>query len=115
MPLKVHVFPYSSRKQTKAAGFKDSVDPKIIKERCIRLEANARKIRIKLMRKFINKKLPVLIEGKAKDFPDFLEGLTDNYLQVKLPFKPNLNNQIVNARIKGVLSDKLIGEYIDNS
>lgn len=114
MPLKVHVFPYSSRRQTKAAGFKNPVDPKIIKDRCIRLQAHVRKIRIKFMRKFINKKLSVLIEGQTKDYPDFFEGLTDNYLKVALPFKPDLNNQIVNARIKCVLGDKLIGEYIDN-
>ncbi|MDD5465455.1 MAG: MiaB/RimO family radical SAM methylthiotransferase [Candidatus Omnitrophica bacterium] len=114
-PLKVHIFPYSRRPGTKAADFNGLVDPKIINLRCRRLGKIARQCQIDFMRKFIAKKAAVLIEGRAKDDPDFLQGLTDNYLPVRLPFGPDLKNKIVNARINRILKDDFIGEYIDNS
>ncbi len=114
-PLKVHIFPYSSRPGTRAADFNGLVGPKIINLRCQRLEETAKLCRMNFMRKFVAKKAAVLIEGRAKDNPDFLEGLTDNYLQVRLPFKPDLKNKIINVRIIRILKDNFIGEYIDNS
>lgn len=113
-PLKVHIFPYSSRPGTKAADFNGLVDPKIINLRCERLGAIAKQCRMNFMRKFVAKKAAVLIEGRVKDNPDFLEGLTDNYLPVKLPFKPDLKNKIVNIRINRIFKDSFIGEYVDN-
>ncbi len=113
-PLKVHIFPYSRRPGTKAAGFSERVDPLTIRERCRKLEEVTKQIRLSFMRKFITKKLSVLVESRTKDNFKFLEGLTDNYLQVKLPFKPDLKNKIVLARIKRMVKDNFIGEYIDN-
>jgi len=113
-PLKVHIFPYSSRPGTKAADFNGLVDPKIINLRCARLGKIAWQCQIDFMRKFLAKKAAVLIEGRAKDNPAFLEGLTENYLPVRLPFKPDLKNKIINVRIKRILKDYFIGEYIDN-
>ena len=114
MPLKVHIFPYSSRPQTKAAKFKGLVNPKIIRLRCNQLAAVAQECRKKFMQKFINHKVDVLIEGKVKGNSGLLEGLTDNYLKVKLPFKPDLNNLIVRARLKSMRGDGFVGEYVDN-
>ncbi len=113
-PLKVHIFPYSNRPGTKAADFSGLVDPKIINLRCARLRKIAKQCQVNFMRKFVAKNAVVLIEGRAKDNPSFLEGLTDNYLQVRLPFKPDLKNTIVNVRISRILEDYFIGEDIDN-
>ncbi len=113
-PLKVHIFPYSSRPGTKAADFNGLVDPKIINLRCQRLGKIAKQCQMNFMRKFVAKKSAVLIEGRAKDNPNFLEGLTDNYLPVRLPFKPDLKNTIANVRISRILEDYFIGEDIDN-
>jgi len=114
-PLKVHIFPYSSRPGTRAADFNGLVDPKNINLRCQRLGKIAKQCQMNFMRKFVTKKAAVLIEGRAKDNPGFLEGLTDNYLPVRLPFKPDLKNKLVNARMNRILKDSFIGEYIDNS
>ncbi|MDO8489614.1 MAG: MiaB/RimO family radical SAM methylthiotransferase, partial [Candidatus Omnitrophota bacterium] len=112
--LKVHIFPYSSRPGTKAVSFSGTVVPSIIRSRCRKMEEIAKKSQLSFMRKFIDKKMPVLIEATAKDNPDFLEGLTDNYLQVRLPFRPGLKNKVVLARCKRVIGGNFIGEYIDN-
>ncbi len=130
MPLKVHSFPYSRRPGTKAENFNGLVDPKIIHMRSDRLVEVAKGCREKFMQKFLGKNIEVLIEDKAKsednglasngqshghkDGCRQLEGLTDNYLKVKLPFKPDLGNLIVRARLKSIRQDSFIGEYVDN-
>ncbi len=115
MPLKTHIFPYSSRPGTKAAGFGKLVGPEIIRLRCKRLERVAKESQEKFMKEFAAKKVSVLIEGNPKDNPGLLEGLTDNYLKVRLPNKPGLKNKIVQVRLKSIFEDGFNGEYIDNS
>lgn len=112
-PLKAHIFPYSSRPGTKAADFKGSVNPGIIKNRCARLEELSKEYRNNFMRKFIGKTVNVLIEGKSKDNTDNLEGLTDNYLPVRLRFRLGLKNKIVRARLKSISGDSFIAEFVD--
>lgn len=114
LPLNAHIFPYSRRPGTKAASFSGSVSPEIINLRCKRLKNVASSCRDKFMRKFIGKEFNVLIEGNAKDCPGFLEGLTDNYLKVKMPFGPNLKNKMARVKLKRISGDNFIGEYIDN-
>ncbi|MFA5093433.1 MAG: MiaB/RimO family radical SAM methylthiotransferase [Candidatus Omnitrophota bacterium] len=114
-PLKVHIFPYSRRPGTKAAGFRDLVDPLIIKQRCAALYKLTNIVRDKLMRQFVGKQFCLLIESISKDAPGFLEGLTDNYLLVRLPFKAGLCNKIVQFKIVRAKKGIFYGEYIDNS
>lgn len=114
LPLKVHIFPYSIRPGTKAAKFCGSVDAKTINARCAKLEEVSRECRDKFMRGFIGKKALVLIEGACKGETGFLDGLTDNYLKVRLAFKPKLRNEIVRVKLKRISGDSFFGEYIDN-
>jgi threonylcarbamoyladenosine tRNA methylthiotransferase MtaB len=114
MPLKVHIFPYSSRPQTRAAKFKGLVNPEIIRRRCEKIAQVDKECRKKFMRMFLEKNTQVLIEDAVKDDAYFLEGLTDNYLKVRLPFRPYLKNVIVPAKLKSVRQDSFIGEYVDN-
>ncbi|MCX5699023.1 MAG: MiaB/RimO family radical SAM methylthiotransferase [Candidatus Omnitrophica bacterium] len=113
-PLKVHIFGYSIRPGTKAENFSGLVNPGIIRRRCNKLAEVARECREKFMREFLGRNTQVLIEDEVKGNPSFLEGLTDNYLKVRLPFRPHLKNVIVPARLKSIRGDSLIGEYVDN-
>ena len=114
VPLKVHIFGYSERPGTKAAEFEGRVNSKIIRQRCDKLAAVAQECGKKFRQKFLGGNAQVLIEDEVKGSPFFLEGLTDNYLKVRLPFAPNLKNAIVQARLKSIRGDSLIGEYVDN-
>jgi len=115
MPLKAHIFPYSGRPGTLAANFKGLVDPELISDRCKRLENVAKECRNIFMQDFIGKKALVLIECAVKDDANFIEGLTDNYFKVRLPFKPGLKNKIVKASLKRIVGSNFTGEYVDNS
>jgi threonylcarbamoyladenosine tRNA methylthiotransferase MtaB len=112
-PLKVHIFPYSIRTQTKAAEFPGVVNSRIIRQRCDKLAESARECRKKIMQGFLDKNTQILIENEIKGNPVFWEGLTDNYLKVRLPFRPKQKNAIVNVRLKSLRGDSFIGEYID--
>ena len=114
LPLKVHIFPYSSRPLTKAAGFDGQVDLQVARQRCLKLNAVAKECRQKFMQRFSGTKTKVLIEGRDKRNPRFLEGLTDNYLPVRLPFRPGLKNKIVPVLLKSIRQDAFFGEYVDN-
>jgi len=108
IPLKAHIFPYSSRPQTKAAGFKEAVDPRVIRLRCDKLAKVAGECRKEVMRGFIGSTAEVLIENESGEC---LEGLTDNYLPVKLPYRPELKNTIVKVRLNKMGEDVFLGGY----
>ena len=114
IPLKVHIFPYSSRPGTKAANFKESLDSKIINYRCSRLENVARICKEKSMQMHLDtvtRGADVLIEDRVKDNFNILEGLTDNYFKVRLPFKPGLKNKMVRVKLKRIVGDSFIGVF----
>ncbi len=113
-PLKTHIFPYSMRPGTKAAKFGRLVDSKTVNQRCAKLERISAECRDRFMRGFSGKKALVLIEGICKDNPGYLEGLTDNYLKVRLKFKPGLKNALIRVKLRNILGDSFVGEYIDN-
>jgi threonylcarbamoyladenosine tRNA methylthiotransferase MtaB len=115
LPLKTHIFPYSSRPGTKAAKFNNLIDAKEIKARCAALEAIAKDCRNRFMSKFIGRKVLVLIEGMVKDKAICLEGLSDNYLKVRLAARSGLENKIVQVELKRILGENFLGEFVDNS
>jgi len=99
MPLKVHIFPYSARPTTAAAGFKEKVKIEVIKERIKRLEKLADSCSLQYRKKFSGKIMPVLIEGQVKNKLDFWQGYTDNYIKVILKSRADLKNCIQSIRL----------------
>lgn len=80
---KTHVFKYSPREGTPAYSFKDQVPPEIKEERSnMLLELNIINEQ-KFIDKFIGQKLGVLFEQEVKGMDGYIEGYTDNYINVK--------------------------------
>jgi len=79
---KIHVFPYSSRKNTPAAKFPNQVPESIKKERARRLIELSTDLEKEYMAKNQGKTMEVLIETTEDGFS---YGHTSNYLHVKLP------------------------------
>ena len=77
---KIHVFPYSKRKGTKAAVMNEQVDERIKKERVKKIIALSEELEKKYMYEFLNKEVTFLPET-YKD--GYLFGHTSNYLLVK--------------------------------
>lgn len=84
---KVHMFPYSERKRTKAATYPDKVSPEVISERKQRLLRLAEKVSFDLRHQFIGKVMTVLLENDETTMPGYIGGHTSNFLQVFVPKK----------------------------
>mgnify|MGYP002625083886 CR=1 FL=1 len=107
---KLHVFPYSRRKGTKADLMENQIDEKIKKQRVKTLIELSKELEIKYMNKFINKELIFIPEIK-KD--GYLIGHTSNYLQVKIDGNEELLGKDVKVMLKEVNYPYIVGIKID--
>lgn len=107
---KVHIFPFSPRKGTKASAFKDKVAPGEIKKRVTELESAAGEAALHCKIQMVGKTKEVLVEDKS-DGP-YLNGFTDNYQPVVFQGDELLKNSFVNVSIEGALKDILLGSKL---
>lgn len=106
---KVHVFPYSVRKGTRAESFSSHIDKKIKEERSRLMSQTAEEIRFDFFRKQIGKKYSVLFETKDKD--GYYCGHTANYIPVKAKFSEEMCHRTADVVIKEVCEDDFcVGE-----
>ena len=88
-----HIFPYSSRQGTKAAAMSDSVRDPDKKERAHRLIRLGEQKMAEFARNMVGQQNQVLFERLDRD--GYYDGLTTNYVRVKLKCERDLTNQIV--------------------
>jgi len=81
---KIHVFPFSRRKNTKADVMDNQIDNNIKKIRSNKLIELSKQLEIEYLNKFINKKLDVIFESKEKGY---YIGHSSNYILVKTKYK----------------------------
>jgi threonylcarbamoyladenosine tRNA methylthiotransferase MtaB len=108
-PLRVHIFPYSSRQGTIAHGFDTELTPDIIKGRVSLLKNEALKSSGAFRRRFLNRKTDVLIEERCKDRPGFWQGYAGNYIRVLVRSSRDLSNQLLKVELKKIDGDCMIG------
>jgi threonylcarbamoyladenosine tRNA methylthiotransferase MtaB len=97
----LHVFPYSERPGTVASRLPDKVDERVKKKRGEILRKLGREKRNAFARRFVGKKLSVLIEDKKDKDTGFMRGFSDNYIPVVIE---NGNSSLVN-RVLNVIPD----------
>ena len=106
----LHVFTYSERPHTPAAGLEGYVEPRVRAERSEKLRAlSARKKRL-FYESFQGMIVNVLFEENRK--PGCLTGLSEEYVRVVVPSTEDLRNQIVPVRVTGVHEDECVGEAL---
>ena len=105
----LHVFPFSARPGTKAAGLPDKVNAGIIKNRCERMRILGKEKRMKFYRAFMKQVIPILIETKREASTNFLKGISSNYLPVLIDAGDHLKNKIVDVKIQKLEGLKLFG------
>ncbi|MCI8365101.1 MAG: tRNA (N(6)-L-threonylcarbamoyladenosine(37)-C(2))-methylthiotransferase MtaB [Eubacterium sp.] len=82
----VHVFSYSVRGGTKAAGMKDQVPPEVKHRRSEMLMADARQGKMKFEEWFIGREEKILFEEiRSIDGKEYLTGHNERYVMVKIP------------------------------
>lgn len=106
---KIHVFPYSKRRGTKAVDM-PQVQDSIKKTRAIDLINVSNILELDYANKFIGKTLDVLIEKKIDD--EYMVGHTTNYLQVIVNLDEKYLKKNVKVLIEKVSSEKVYGKVI---
>jgi len=90
----LHVFPYSERPGTVASGLPGRVDEAVKRRRGEILRKLGKEKRNSFTRRFIGKKLEVLVEDKKDKDTGFMKGFSDNYIPVVIE---NGNSSLVNS------------------
>ncbi|MCK5433693.1 MAG: tRNA (N(6)-L-threonylcarbamoyladenosine(37)-C(2))-methylthiotransferase MtaB, partial [Dehalococcoidales bacterium] len=97
----IHVFPYSLRPETAAAGMPEQVEDKIKQERNQRMLELSRSSRRKFYEQFLGQTMPVLWEKETSPGNGIYSGLTGNYIRVLAHSGKLLNNEIVPVKLIG--------------
>ena len=105
---KIHVFPFSERKGTKAVEMDEKVDQEEKKRRARIVLDLSKKLEIEYFEKFIGKEEEVLIETNKDGYS---YGHTGNYLNVKIKGKIP-HNTFVNVKITAIDYPNVIGEIV---
>lgn len=99
----LHIFTYSERPNTEALKL-EQVPKAIRRQRSAKLHAIAKQINYNFCKHFETQARPVLLEKSKSD--NIMEGFTDNYLKVVVPYKSELINQIIQVKLSEYHSDK---------
>lgn len=110
---RTHVFSYSPREETEAAGLPDPVPPETVKERAAGMIAAAAAGERAFREAHRGRRVSVLWEERRRGI---WKGLTDNYLRVEAPVAGNgalgagadLTNAITPARVVGLTGDGVL-------
>jgi threonylcarbamoyladenosine tRNA methylthiotransferase MtaB len=106
----LHVFPYSERPGTVASSLPGMVDEAVKRRRGEILRKLGKEKRNAFARRFIGKKLGVLIEDKKDKDTGFMKGFSDNYIPVVIENgNYSLVNRVLNVIPDYVLEGKLYG------
>ncbi len=108
---KIHVFPYSKRKGTRAAEM-PQVNDKVKKDRALELIALSDKLEEEYAKKFIGQKLDIIVEQKYSK--DKMIGHSSNFLQIVLDLDENMIKKQVDVVVDKVENKMVFGHIIKN-
>jgi threonylcarbamoyladenosine tRNA methylthiotransferase MtaB len=111
---KVHMFPYSERKRTRAALYPNKISHAVIQERKQMVLRHAEKIAFELREKYVGRKMKVLLEAEDSAHPGYLTGHTDNFLPVLVPSRGLKSNDLIDVELVSNGPDALIGRINAN-
>ncbi len=109
----LHVFTYSERQNTTAIKLDNPVPKEVRSERSKMLHILSEKKKRYFYEQFLGKSFNVLLE--AEQHEGFLNGFTENYIKVKVPYETALENTIQQININTIDSENVAeGELILN-
>ena len=109
--LQIHVFSYSRRKGTVAAGLPGQIPTAIKKARSTALIARGRECRVRRLEKALESPHRLVL---LETFSDGVAlGHTDNFLEVAIPTDRPLHGELIPVRLREVAHDHLIAEWED--
>ena len=111
----IHVFPFSPRPETAAAGMPEQLKDKVKKERNQRMLELSRSCRRRFCEQFLGQTMPVLWEKETSPGSGIYSGLTGNYIRVFTGSEKSLSNEITPVKLVGFHNQGMRGEVIDEN
>ncbi len=109
----LHVFTYSERQNTTAVKLDNPVPKEVRSERSKMLHILSEKKKRYFYEQFLGDTFNVLLE--AEQHEGFLNGFTENYIKVKVPYEAALENTIQEIKLKTIDSENVAeGELVLN-
>ncbi len=99
----LHVFTYSERPNTPSINFDGRIEPRVRYSHSDQMRILGQMKRTAFYRSQKDLVRPMLIESSIED--NMLSGYTDNYVRVRVPYHPALENSIVMVRIKEIQNE----------
>jgi threonylcarbamoyladenosine tRNA methylthiotransferase MtaB len=106
----LHVFPYSVRSGTPAQRLDAQVDDATKAARARELLGLGRDKRLEFHRRFLGRRLEVLVEDNPDPTTGLSTGLSDNYIKVVFPGHPEQVNQLVGVQVAQAREGLVYGE-----
>jgi len=106
-PMRMHIFPFSRRKGTKAYDYKDTVTSSVKREREKILSSLAAQLSQEFVDRFLGKQNQVLVESKRSD-DGYLQGYTDGYIKVYMEGPDSLKGKLINPSLTRVKSSNYV-------
>jgi len=111
----IHVFPFSTRPETAAAGMPEQLKDKVKKERNQRMLELSRSCRRRFCEQFLGQTMPVLWEKETSPGSGIYSGLTGNYIRVFTGSEKSLSDEITPVKLVGFHNQGMRGEVIDEN
>ncbi len=105
----IHVFKYSPRAGTPAAGFPDQVPHGVKERRSKELIELAGHLAESYANRYLKRVMDVLVEQPAGDMAGYWEGHTANYLRVVFPSAHDCKGQLVPVVLEEVKGGQVLG------
>ncbi len=105
----IHIFPYSPRPMTEAAGMPDQISKEIKSARLAQLEGLVRQMKAEILANEIGKTVPVLFEQCDGAY---IYGHTENFLEVAVPFDTARDNEILDITFVDAKDGILHGNFV---
>ena len=104
-----HIFPYSKREGTKAAGMPDQLTEQVKKERSRTLIALGKEHQREYMEQFLGQEKEVLFEEQQTvEGQEYWTGHTMEYLKIAVISEENLENKCVMVQLREMIGQDLI-------
>lgn len=108
----LHIFKYSPRKGTAAAGFPGQVPPPVKEERSSKLIELGKNLSHRFAARYLGKTVEVLAEESVENMPALMQGHTPNYLLIAFPGGPEIRGRLVKVRPENINGKLLTGTII---
>ena len=111
----IHVFPFSPRPETAAAGMPEQIKDKVKAERNQRMLGLSRNSRHRFCEQFLGQTMPVLWEKETSPGSGIYSGLTGNYIRVFAHSEKPLSNEVTPVKLVEFHDQEMWGELVNEN